>query len=404
MKKYKITTMNKMKITWVVRSFSHYRVPVYEELDKLCGHELTVIYYKDAVPQKAQDKLLTLLGKRAIARTNEIRFGNGKKLDNASTMRRTVRIPISPGLIKQVIDTKPEVLISDAFMQWTYAPLIVRAFKGIPHVMCYERTAHTERNSGIVRKWYRKFVSNWIDIIDCNGNLCGQYVKELLHWGDDRLTYGHMVADVNGMINTINRVSDADAKQLRDQLGVHGTMLLFVGQLIDRKGVLELLDAWREFKKEDGNSATLVFVGTGARMREMQSKIKEEKIPDVSLVGAVDYNNVPSYYKAADCFVLPTMEDNWSLVIPEAMACGLPVATTIYNGCHPELVTTANGWVFDSMKRESIKNVLHDIVRNSSKLTDMGEESKRIVANYTAHHAAKSIMDAIQKAKARRNK
>lgn len=393
-----------MRITWVVRSFSHYRVPVYEELDKLCGHELTVIYYKDAVPVQAQDKLRNLLGERAIARTNEMRFGNGKKLDNASTMRRTVRIPISPGLVKQVIDTKPEVLISDAFMQWTYAPLVVRALRGIPHVMCYERTSHTERNAGIARKWYRRFVSNWIDIIDCNGKLCGEYVKELLHWSDDRLTFGHMVADVNGMMKTINEVSDKEATQLRKRLGVHGIMLLFVGQLIDRKGVLELLDAWREFKMEDDNSASLVFVGTGARMSEMQSIIKEEHIPDVVLVGAVDYNDVPSFYKAADCFVLPTMEDNWSLVIPEAMACGLPVATTIYNGCHPELVTPANGWVFDSMKKEGIKNVLYDIVRNSSKLTEMGEESKRIVANFTAHHAAKGIMDAIQKAKVRRNR
>ena len=68
-----------MRITWVVRSFSHYRVPVYEELDKLCGHKLTVIYYKDAVPVQAQNKLRALLGERAIARTNEIGFGNGVK-------------------------------------------------------------------------------------------------------------------------------------------------------------------------------------------------------------------------------------------------------------------------------------------------------------------------------------
>lgn len=56
---------------------------------------------------------------------------------------------------------------------------------------------------------------------------------------------------------------------------------------------------------------------------------------------------------------MPTIEDNWSLVIPEAMACGLPVATSIYNGCYPELVKKdINGYVFDTYKQETILDAL----------------------------------------------
>ena len=80
------------------------------------------------------------------------------------------------------------------------------------------------------------------------------------------------------------------------------------------------------------------------------------------------------------------------------MACGLPVATTIYNGCHPELVHPENGWVFDSLDRQSIIDVLHKIVKAKDKLQEMGMESKRIVASHTAENAAKSIMEGIIKA------
>lgn len=387
-----------MRITWVTRSFLDYRIPVFKALDELCGHELTVIYYKDIPPVSCQEKLKAGLGERAIARERELRIGNKPKIDNMSIGNTSFRIPISPGLIRQVIDTKPEVLVSDGFMQWTYAALAARALKGIPHVMCYERTAHTERNAGRLRKAYRRFVSHWIDAIDCNGCLTGEYVKSLLGWGDDRLTYGHMVADVEGLRKQVASITDESSQKLRKELGVRGIMLLYVGQLISRKGVMQLLSAYGHIAEKIPDM-TLVMVGGGPLEEEIKKRIAVEKIPNVKITGKVDYDHVATYYKAADCFILPTTEDNWSLVVPEAMACGLPVATTIYNGCHPELVHPENGWVFDSQKQESIETTLLDIYASKDKLQDMGRSSEIIVAKETAERAARSIMDAIEIAK-----
>ena len=383
-----------MRITWITRSFLDYRIPVFKVLDKLCGHNLTVIYYKDVPPERTQKKIKAVLGERAIARKKELRIGNKPKIDNASKSNTSFRIPISLGLIKQVIESKPDVLVSDGFMQWTYAALAIRALKGIPHVMCYERTKHTERNAGKLRIWYRKFVSRWIDAIDCNGQLTEEYVKELLGWDKSRLTYGHMVADTTGMELAVKQTTDTACYQLRKELGIKGTMLLFVGQLIERKGVEELLDAWKEFSPKEPE-ATLVYVGNGALEEKLRQRIKDERIGNIVLTGAVDYDSIATYYKTADCFILPTVEDNWSLVIPEAMACGLPRATTIYNGCHPELITQENGWVFDTYNKQSIIDTLQKIISNKDRLKEMGEISKQIVSKHTAERAAQSIMDAI---------
>ena len=387
-----------MRITWVTRSFLDYRIPVFRALDELCGHQLTVIYYKDVPPQRCQDKLKAVLGDRAIARKKELRFGNRPKIDNASRANSSIRIPVSPGLIKQVINSKPDVLVSDGFMQWTYAALAVRALKGIPHVMLYERTDHTERMAGKTRTLYRKFVSRWIDAIGCNGSLTGEYVKHLLGWDDTRLTYGHMVADVTGMNQKVEEVSEASKDVLRLQLGVKGVMFLYVGQLIPRKGGKELLYGWKEFKEKytESETCSLVYVGTGPQEAELKQVIRNGNIPDVSLVGAVDYDHIASYYKAADCFIIPTLEDNWSLVVPEAMACGLPVACSKYNGCHPELVHPENGWIFDPLNRVDMVNVLLQIMVGKDSLKAMGEASRRIVAGETAERAACSIMEAIE--------
>ncbi len=392
-----------MKITWVTRSFLDYRIPVFKALNEICGNELTVIYYRDIPPQRTQDKLKAILGSRAIARKKELRIGNRPKIDNASRANSSIRIPISPGLIKQVIQSKPDVLISDGFMQWSYAALIVRALKGTPHVMCYERTKYTERSAGKLRTIYRKFVSHWIDAIDCNGIQTEEYLIDM-GFPKDRMTHGHMVADVNGLIQAVQSVSPYEVNTLRNQLKCKEIMLLFVGQLIPRKGVKELLEAWNKFKYSGNTNATLVYVGDGPQMNELKTIISQQHIPDIILTGGIDYDSIVPYYKAADCFIIPTLEDNWSLVVPEAMSCELPIATSKYNGCHPELVYPENGWVFDPLNQDSIVQTLQKIIDSQDRLRQMGKVSKEIVSHYTPESAAKSIIDACKLAYKHRHK
>ena len=113
--------------------------------------------------------------------------------------------------------------------------------------------------------------------------------------------------------------------------------------------------------------------------------------------GSVDYDDIAKYYVAADFFIMPTLEDNWSLVVPEAMACGLPVLCSEYNGCHPELIDSGkNGWVFDPLSREDTFQALKKCAENKSRLKQMGEKSKEIVSHHTPRHAAQAIFDACE--------
>jgi len=389
-----------MRITWVTRSFLDYRIPVFKALNELCGNQLTLIYYKDVVPERVRKKAESILGDRAIARDIEFRIGNRPKVDNAVKTGLAVRVPLSPGLIKKVIDTKPDAIVSDGFMQWTYAALAVRAIKYIPHVMCYERTAHVERNAQKARIWYRKFVSRWIDAIDCNGSLCEEYVTNALGFDPKRITFGHMAAETSGLQMKCSAITDAEVESFRGKNGIKGIMLLFVGRLYELKGVMELLKGWQSFMKQCPDAdATLAYVGGGDQEQELREYISAHKIPNVVMTGAIDYDDIALYYRAADCFIIATKGDNWSLVVPEAMACGLPIATSIYNGCWPELVTSANGWTFDPLNQESIVSVLHQIVEHKKELKAMGAESRRIVASYTPENAAQSIYNAIDIAK-----
>lgn len=381
-----------MRITWVTRSFLDYRIPVYKALDDLCGHNLTVIYNGDVVPERCRVKLRNVLGSRAIPMQGEMRIGMRHQLGVAN---KGIRIPIQKGLIGRIKDSKPDILVSDGFFQWTYSALWLRMrrWKDIKHVMCYEKTPHTERNASKWRIRYRRFVSRWIDAIDCNGRLTSEFITSTIKYRKP-LAYGHMAADTGGIEENVRNATQCQLDEIQRNFNLKSLTLIFVGRLIPLKGIMELLRAWMVADLKD---ATLMLVGDGNQKEEIIDYINVNNLENVKIVGAVNYDDLGPYYKIADCFIIPTLEDNWSLVVPEAMAAGLPVACSVYNGCHPELVRPENGWTFDPLDIDNTVATLREISGKRDSLKSMGQESLRIVADHTPDGAARALYDVCKK-------
>jgi glycosyltransferase involved in cell wall biosynthesis len=98
--------------------------------------------------------------------------------------------------------------------------------------------------------------------------------------------------------------------------------VLFVGQIGLRKGVPDLLEAWRRLGWED---AELWLAGQIDR-RVWQVLTPWQRLPGVRWLGFVD--DPRSLYQQADLFAFPTIEEGSALVTYEALACGLPTITT----------------------------------------------------------------------------
>lgn len=111
-------------------------------------------------------------------------------------------------------------------------------------------------------------------------------------------------------------------RQLRDQLELpeRGVIVLFVGRLVDYKGIHDLFAAWRRLRHE---SACLVLVGaTDAQPLDAP--------PGVLVRDWVD--SVLPYLQAADVFVYPSHADGMSNAVLEAMACGCALVATEHGG------------------------------------------------------------------------
>jgi glycosyltransferase involved in cell wall biosynthesis len=164
------------------------------------------------------------------------------------------------------------VIVSEGFFQWTPAALLAAKRLGTAIVVAYERTAHTERNASWWRTCYRQFVGRQIDAIACNGRLSRDYCQAVLGVSPDRIVTGAMAADSDELARKALVVSPREIAEQRSvwRAADDGPVLLYVGQLIRRKGLRELLAAWELHRAKDGRG-TLVLVGDG-RERERSNR------------------------------------------------------------------------------------------------------------------------------------
>lgn len=104
-----------------------------------------------------------------------------------------------------------------------------------------------------------------------------------------------------------------------------GPVVLFVGRLNYYKGVEYLVDAMGEIE------ATLLVAGDGERRSALKQRARERGVDDqIQFLGYVSDTKLASAYRAADLFVLPSVEPSeaFGIVQLEAMARELPVVNT----------------------------------------------------------------------------
>jgi len=126
----------------------------------------------------------------------------------------------------------------------------------------------------------------------------------------------------------------------REKLGLplNKKILLSVGNLVDMKGHVYLIDVMSMVSKKR-KDILLIIVGSGRLKEPLQSMVKKYGLEDyVILAGGKIHEEIPIWMNASDIFVLPSLQEGFPTVIPEALACGKPIIATNVGGV-PEAIT-----------------------------------------------------------------
>ena len=108
--------------------------------------------------------------------------------------------------------------------------------------------------------------------------------------------------------------------------------ILFVGRFEPRKGVLDLLKAYRILRKT-GCDCRLLLVGGGPQEREARRYIATRRLHGVEFLGRVTDDEKAQLFRTADVYVSPaTGRESFGIVLLEAMAAGAPIVASDIHG------------------------------------------------------------------------
>lgn len=381
-----------MKVLWISPWFGNYRIPVYDQLNKLCKGSFYLICSQENTSDLVRQKLKNTLGTNAIIMSGEKRMTMGS--EESDFANSALVIKKQPGLYKAIKDVNADIIITEGFGGWAPAGIRYAVTHCKKLCMFYERTAYVERNSPKWRSLYRRIVGIPVNHFLINGTLTEEYLNNGLGFKHTPKIKGCMSADSFGLAQAVSSFSESQKENLQKELKLNsGLTFLFVGQMVARKGISELLAVWNQHIQKHPQD-NLIVIGKGV----LEEKLKQQYALEdsIHILGAINYDLLYQYYAICDVFIMPTLEDNWCLVIPEAMACGKPVACSIYNGGHYELVQDdINGFKFDPLNPNSILQTLDKF--HHTDLSKMGAASKEIESNFTPDKAAHRIYEACLK-------
>ncbi|HEX2838690.1 MAG TPA: glycosyltransferase [Phycisphaerales bacterium] len=154
-------------------------------------------------------------------------------------------------------------------------------------------------------------------------------------------------------------------------------VVLFLSRLHYKKGVEFLIEAAGELAKR-GVKAQFAIAGTGddQYLKFLQERAERVGVTDrVHFVGQVKGAEKLSLYQNADAFVLPTSQENFGLVLIEAMACGTPVVTTKGTDIWQDVLASGGASIV-SQSAVEIADAVQRIVTNPEQQRAMGSAAR----------------------------
>lgn len=270
----------------------------------------------------------------------------------------------------------------------------------LPLLLWSESTAVDKRRGHRVVEFMKRRFLSLCKAFVVPGRSALQYLHDL-GISDERIFTAPNAVD-SQLFAALAEQASREQAQVRGRLALPLRYFLYVGRLVQAKGVFELLEAYSQLDDKIRTAVGLVFVGDGAdrsALTERASRITPGKI---HFPGFVQREGLPEFYALADVLIFPTHSDTWGLVVNEAMSCGLPVIVTSVAGCVADLVQDGwNGFVVPPRNPSQLAASMARLAKDSGLRIEMGSRSTERVQAYSPAAWAEGLVKVMESVCAR---
>jgi glycosyltransferase involved in cell wall biosynthesis len=354
-----------MRIAVVMNMIAPYTTPVFERLAARPDCDLLVVYETAMEPSRQWEPEMDLPYQHTMLRSWTfdlawLAVGAGFKTRHDTYLY----IPKRP--LATLSRFAPHAVIAAGGGIWSspanIAVLAARARRGwafVPWWGSFRRKTQTVPRR-LAEPWVRAFIRSgdgWL----AYGSRAS---ADLVRLGADpaRIVVAPLVASpppTGGISRSDRRAADENVRYL------------FVGRLIERKGIDILLDAFRAVERGE-----LWIVGDGPLASLVESAAGGDE--RVHLFRHLESGELHHVYSEADVLVLPALYDVWGLVVNEAQAHGLPVVATDQVGAAADLIDPGvNGLIVPAGSAPAFADAMREVGRWTDEQHDRCFESCR---------------------------
>lgn len=361
-----------MKVLFLANIPSPYRVDFFNELGKYC--DLTVIFERKKADNREWKTSSSLCYKQI--------FLDGINIGNDTAFCFSVCKYLNSSFDKIIVGgySTPTGLLAILTLKMRKIKFYLNCDGGV-----------IKKESKIKYYFKNKIIGSanyWLS----SGKETNMYLK---HYGaQEKGIYIYPFTSVkkNDILET--PITKEKRKRIKDSLNIlDEKIIVFVGQMIHRKGIDLLIEVARNISSE-----IVIYIIGGDTPSEYINQVKKYNLNNVKFFKFMDKKQLFKYYQVADLFLFLSREDIWGLVINEAMANGLPIISS--NKCIAGLeLIKNNGYIVNLEDIDSISDTISRLIFDSKKLNEFANNSLNIISNYTIENMAYCIYNILKSTK-----
>lgn len=362
-----------------------YRIPIFNALAQRKEIDLNVIFLSESDPSLRQWRVY----KEEIGFHYEVL---------ASWRRRVGRynLLLNRGVLAALNRIRPDVVLCGGYnyvASWQAATWA--KCRRVPFLLWSESTVLDNRR----KHWPVEFMkTKFLQLSQgfvVPGRSSHDYLKELGIPGQQIFNAPNAVD--TSLFSKLADQARANRSVVQARRNLPSRYFLYVGRIVQAKGVFDLLDAYALIDEEIRFQVGLVFVGEGDVWADLMKRASRMSSGDIRFFGFVHREQLPEFYALAEALVLPTHSDTWGLVVNEAMSCGLPVVATSVAGCVADLIQDGwNGFVVPPESPLQLSASMRRLAADADLRIKMGANSLEWVQAFSPKTWAEGLVQAVQ--------
>ena len=293
-----------------------------------------------------------------------------------------------------------DLIYSNYWMSGMVGEFISEKLK-IPHIITFHTMGLTKRSVNYLENESDFRIDNELDLIKTSDAIVVPTYQEkenlILNYKSENNIY-----IVSPGVD-LEKFKSKNKFESRKKLGLSQTskILLSVGRLEPIKGYDVLINALSFLNISDDFDVRLLIIGGDSKSQNELERLNSLKLKhglsnQVNFLGAIDHDELPIYFSAADVFLMPSAYETFGIAALEASACNLPVIAPQVGGLKSVVKHGQTGFLSVNKSPESLMHYLEILLRNKPLRELFGINSRLHAMNYSWGKSSKDLISVFE--------